>query len=456
MRQKRTNQLSFSHIIPNTTIGRELAAISEILEDNLEILELAERDLVGLKRADTGRTGMTAEQVVRSTILKQYRSLTYEELAFHLGDSRAFRAFARLRMGQCPSSSTLQENIKSLSEETWEGINRIIVRYAKQQGLEKARKVRMDATAVESDIHYPLDSTLLQDGIRIISGCLAQAKKLRPVPMYRFRFSDHKRVTKKCVLKIQNAKNKESREKTYRKLLKIAQQVVDYALEAISVLQDFHSDDLKDMLVARGLADHLERAVLILNRVIDQTHRRVVCKQRVPASEKIVSIFECHTDIIRKGGRDTTYGHKVFLSGGVSGLIMDCVIERGNPSDSERFTSLLERLGGIYKKIPGQIAADGGFASRPNLEWAKQNGVRDMSFSKRKGLSVLEMVKSNWVYKRLKSFRAGIEANISTLKRAFGLTRSTWSGWAWFKQYVWSSVVSYNLGLLARLKLAQS
>ena len=189
--------------------------------------------------------------------------------------------------------------------------------------------------------------------------------------------------------------------------------------------------------------------------MIDQTHRRVVCKEKVPASEKIVSFFECHTDIIQKGGRDTTYGHKVFLSGGVSGLIMDCVIERGNPSDSERFASLLERLRGINQRMPRQVAADGGFASRTNLEWAKENGVRDMSFSKRKGLSVLEMVKSNWVYKRLKNFRAGIEANISTLKRAFGLTRSTWSGWAGFKQYVWSSVVSYNLSLLARLKLAQ-
>lgn len=454
MRQKRTNQLSFSHIIPNTTIGRELAAISEILEETPEMLDLAQGDLLGLKRSDTGRKGMTAEQVVRSTLLKQYRNLSYEELAFHLTDSRAFRAFARLGNGQCPSCSTLQDNIKSLSEQTWEGINRIILRYAKQHGLEKARKVRIDATAVESDIHHPLDSTLLQDGIRIISGCLAQGKALRPVPAYRF--SNHQRVTKKCVLKIHNAKKDKDREKSYRKLLKIAQQVMEYALEAIPVLSDFESGDLKEMLAARGLAERLERAVFLLNQVIDQTHRRVVCKEQVPAREKVVSFFECHTDIIQKGGRQTTYGHKVFLSGGSSGLIMDCVIERGNPSDSERFTSLLERLGGIYKKIPGQIAADGGFASRANLDWAKQNGVRDMSFSKRKGLPVLEMVKSNWVYKRLKNFRAGIEANISTLKRAFGLTRCTWSGWAGFKQYVWSSVVSYNLSLLARLKLAQS
>jgi len=453
MRQKRTNQLTFSHIIPNTTIGRELAAISELLEENPEILDLAQQDLIGLKRSDTGRTGMTAEQVVRSTVLKQYRSLTYEELAFHLGDSRAFRAFARLGMGQCPSRSTLQENIKSLSDKTWEGINGIILRYAEDQGLEKGRKVRMDATAVESNIHDPYDSTLLQDGIRIISRWLTRGKALRPVPGYRF--SDHQRVTKKCVLKIRNAKNDKGRQAPYRKLLQVGEKVVGYALGAIPMLYDFKSSDLMDVLVARSLAEQLERAVSIMSQVIDQTHRRVIGGEKVAASHKIVSFFECHTDIIAKSGRQTTYGHKVFLSGGQTGLIMDCVIERGNPSDAERFASLLERVKALYKRAPRQVAADGGFASRHNLEWAKQEGVRDMSFSKRKGLSVLEMVKSHWVYKRLKNFRAGIEANISTLKRTFGLSRCTWSGWAGFKRYVWSAIVSYNLTLLARLKLAQ-
>lgn len=357
-------------------------------------------------------------------------------------------------MGQCPSGSTLQENIKSLSEETWEGINGIVVCYAQRQGLEKGRKVRVDATAVESNIHDPYDSTLLQDGIRIMSRWLARGKALRPVPGYRF--SDHQRVTKKCVLKIRNAKNEKEREKPYRKLLQIAEAVVGYALEAIPLLRGFESSDLTEMLVARNLAEQLERAVSIMNQVIDQTHRRVIGGEKVPASDKIVSFFECHTDIIAKGGRKTTYGHKVFLSGGHTGLIMDCVIERGNPSDSEQLASLVERIKALYKRAPRQIAADGGFASCHNLQWAKQEGVRDVSFSKRKGLSVLEMVKSHWMYKRLKNFRAGIEANISTLKRAFRLSRCTWSGWAGFKQYVWSAIVSYNLTLLAQLKLTQS
>jgi IS5 family transposase len=104
--------------------------------------------------------------------------------------------------------------------------------------------------------------------------------------------------------------------------------------------------------------------------------------------------------------------------------------------------------------MPRQVSADGGFASKDNLAFAKANQVKDAAFAKRRGLSVLAMVKSQWVYKQLRNFRAGIEAGISVLKRAFGLDRCTWSGWDGFKQYVWSSVVSYNLLAMARTRLA--
>ena len=128
-------------------------------------------------------------------------------------------------------------------------------------------------------------------------------------------------------------------------------------------------------------------------------------------------------------------------------------MERGNPGDTAQFMPLVERQEEIYGRVPRQIATDGGYASKANLAKAKEAGVKDVSFSKKRGLTVLDMVKSNWVYKRLKNFRAGIEANISHLKRSFGLRRCNWSGWEGFKKYVLSSVVSYNLLLLARLKL---
>ena len=189
---------------------------------------------------------------------------------------------------------------------------------------------------------------------------------------------------------------------------------------------------------------------------MDQTERRVLKNEKVPVSEKVVSLFETHTDIIVKGNRKTEYGHKLFVTGGISNLIIDCLIKRGNPADSECFTELLDRQVDYYGRHPRQTTADGGFASKDNLKYAKENCVKDAVFSKKRGLSIKDMAKSNWVYKRLKNFRAGIEANISTLKRAYGLTRCNWTGWEGFKQYVWSAIVSYNLLTIARLQLAKA
>lgn len=133
-------------------------------------------------------------------------------------------------------------------------------------------------------------------------------------------------------------------------------------------------------------------------------------------------------------------------------MILDLVIEAGNPRDSDRLLPMLERHIAFYGHAPRQAAADGGFASRDNLATAKTLGVRDMAFHKKAGLRIEDMVRSNWVYRKLRNFRAGIEADISCLKRAYGLARCTWRGLDHFKSYVWSSVVAYNLVLFTRLK----
>jgi IS5 family transposase len=452
MREKRISQLSIFHTMPRNEVARELEAISRILDDNPRMYELVYRDMVRAKRPDTGREGMTAEQVLRCTILKQYRNLSYEELAFHLEDSHSFRAFSRLGMGQRPGVSTLQENIKELRPRTWEAVNRLIIRYAEAQRMEKGRTVRLDSTAIESNIHYPTDSRLLEDGIRVITRLLIEGRRLRPVSGYRF--SDHRRVAKKRVMAIVNTRSKKVRQKAYRELLEVAGRVVGYATEAISVLDQFQSDDVGEVLRARVLMEKLERALMIFRRVMDQTERRMIRGEKVAASEKVVSFFEVHTDIIEKGGREPCYGHKVYLTGGRSGLILDCQVVRGNPRDSSLFSELICRQEGLYGRVPRQVASDGGFASVDNLRWAKGQGIKDVMFSKRRGLSVLDMVKSHWVYRRLRNFRAGIEASISWLKRTFGLARCTWKGWKSFQQYVWSAIVSYNLHVLGRLKMA--
>jgi IS5 family transposase len=397
---------------------------------------------------------MTAEQVLRCAILKQYRELTYEELAFHLEDSDAFRSFSRLEMGQYPSKSILQENIKAIREETWEAIHRDIIAYVITEKIEQGRTVRVDSTAVETDIHRPKDSTLLADGVRIITRWLTEGKELAPQPAYQF--SDHQRVVKKRVMTILNARKETVREKAYRDLLHYAGLVKGYAMTAIPELASYEGHTLTDTFTGQELARRLERAVRILGKVIDQTERRVFKGEKVPASEKIVSFFEDHTDIIVKGKRDTQYGHKIFLSGGVSTIILGCLIVRGNPADSDQYQSLLEQHKELFGRMPRQVTADGGFASKDNLSFAKEHGVKDAVFAKKRGLSILDMAKSNWVYKKLRNFRAGIEAGISTLKRAFGLDRCTWSGWEGFKKYVWSSIVSYNLLVLARIRLTSA
>ena len=454
MRQKFNSQMNLFAPMARNSIVRELKQISQILDANPRLMDLVFEDLVRASRPDTGRKGLTAEQALRCAVLKQYRQLSYEELAFHLEDSDAFRSFSCLEMGQYPCKSVLQENIKAIREETWEAIHGEILGYAKEEEIETGRVVRVDSTAVETDIHHPTDSTLLADGIRIVTRWLTEGKELVPTP--RYEFSDHQRVVKKRVMTILNARKDKVRQNAYCDLLHYGGLVKQHAVTAIVELASYEGHDLADTYEGRELARRLERAIGILGKVIDQTERRVLKGEKVPASQKVVSFFEGHTDIIVKGRRDTEYGHKVFVSGGASTMILGCLIVRGNPADSDQYQPLLEQHRQWYDRMPRQVTADGGFASRENLAFAKGKGVKDVVFAKRRGLSVLEMAKSSWVYKKLRNFRAGIEASISALKRAFGLNRCSWSGWQGFKRYVWSSIVSYNLLVLARIRLASA
>lgn len=187
--------------------------------------------------------------------------------------------------------------------------------------------------------------------------------------------------------------------------------------------------------------------------MIDQTERRVFKGEGVPSSEKVVSIFESHTDIIVKDRRDAHYGHKVCLCVGASQLITDCLITKGNPADTELTVSMLDRQNEIYGRYPLKAALDCGFASKENLKAAKKHGIKDVCFSKKRGMQVEDMCRSQWVYKRLRNFRAGVEAVISWLKRSLGFDRCTWKGPTAFDSYIWLSVVGANLRTLAAAQI---
>jgi len=426
----------------------ELNAISGILGACPTISDLAMQDLSsGAAKCRSGAHGMSAEQVVRTAIIKQMFGFSYQDLAFHLADSASLRRFCLIGIGDKSfKKSVLGKNIKALSPRTWEEINRCIVEHAKENNVEKGRQVRIDCTVVESNIHAPSDSALLWDSVRVLSRILTKAKEC--FPRSGVVFHDHTRRAKRRMVGIQQAKSKKQRKKKYLDLLQVTRNTIGYSQRAADIL--CHKPDL----VAMAMCDELKHYIDLALRVVDQTEKRVIHGQSVHASEKVVSIFEPHTDIIVKDRRDTFYGHKVCLTGGASNLIVDCVITDGNPADTELTQTMLERQNEIYGRYPLKVALDGGFASKHNLDAAKCMKIKDVCFAKKRGLKVEDMCRSQWVYNRLRRFRAGIESGISWIKRCFGFARCTWKGLRSFKSYVWASIVSANLLTIARKQTA--
>lgn len=430
--------------------ARELEAISDRLDAFPAALELIHRDLTRRVSAKKGRKGMTAEAVLRATVAKQMNQWSYEELAFHLTDSLLYRWFCRIGIAdQAPSTSTLKRNLKRVSAETWETINGLLVGQAADEGIENGRMARTDCTVVETNIHEPSDSSLLWDCVRVLARLARQAQELVRAP-----FTDHRRRAKRRALGIQNARRKEERIQLYEDLLKVVAKTAAFALQAAKALDGFTSGDLLELARAGAIAGQIRHFLELTERVADQTRRRVLEGESVPATEKIVSIFEPHTDIIIKDRRETFFGHKVALTTGRSGLVLDFVVHEGNPADSTLTTAMVERVIELFERPPRQVSFDGAFASKVNLEAIKKLGVNDVCFSKRRSLAIEDMVKSTWVYRKLRRFRAGIEAGISFLKRCFGLDRCAWRGFAGFRAYTWASVVAHNLLVMARHTLA--
>ena len=448
MRKKRTAQASIYEVFAPHDIGRELQAMSDWLDEHREVLDWVARDVRRRGLKPTGRSGLSVESVLRCALLKQHRQLSYEELAFHLYDSASFQAFARLPMHWCPKKSALQRVVSAIRPQTWERINGVLMSSAREDRFEPGERIRIDSTVTDSPVHEPSDSSLLWDGVRVLVRLLEHAQELPGAPaLY---YVNHGRVAKKRARAIRYIRGSKKRTLLYRDLLKVTRATLGY-VEAVAECLE-HAGvwgiEFEDWL---GQAQYYKP---LIERVISQTERRVFDGEAVPASEKVVSLFEPHTDIIVKGSREVQYGHKLNLVSGRSGMILDVVIERGNPVDSQRFVPMLERHAERYGCMPRQAAADGGYASTGNLRVAKGKGVEDVAFHKKRGLAIEDMVKSQWVYRRLRNFRAGIEAGISCLKRAYGLARCTWKGLAHFHAYVWSSVVAYNLSVFARHRLA--
>ncbi len=430
----------------------ELAAISVLLDAEHGLAALVQQDLLArcARQPHTGRPGLSGDQVLRLAIARQLNGWTYAELAFHVADSASYRTFCRLSpLTPAPSKSALAANLRALRPDTLGTLNARLVTSAAARAVEPGRTVRIDSTVVEAAIHPPTDSTLLVDGIRVLLRLLRRAEHLAGFTAYH----QHLQRARRRLLEIQHSAPQATRRRrsAYRDLLTLAQATVAYATCALAHVEALALEMTGPLQRLQQQLAHFEPLV---RQVIAQTERRVLHGEPVPATEKVVSLFEPHVDVLVKDRRETSYGHKIFLTGGASGLILDCAITTGNPADATWAVPMLQRQQRLYGQPPRQASLDGGFASMANLLAAKQLGVADVCFAKRRGLAVLDMVKSSWVYRKLRAFRAGIESGISLLKRAFGLDRCLWKGARGFVAYVRLGVLTANLLILARHQLA--
>lgn len=454
MRKTHRFQVSLTESWIDLGHAKEYAVISHLLDQKPKMAELVLQDLRGSaneQRVDTGAEGLSAEQVLRVLIVKQMEGFSYRELAFHIADSRTFQTFCRFGIAdKLPSKSTLHAAVKCVRAATLEAMHRLLLASAQSEGVETGVKVRMDCTVVESNIHTPQDSELLWDCVRVITRSMSRARKLLGHDVVRF--ANRTRRAKRRRMEILNAKNSKARRHAYRDLLQLTEEVHAMGDTICVQLSGLLAEDHYPRALQRIVED-LEHFLGLTLHVLDQTRRRVLQGEALAAEEKIVSIFEEHTDIIRKDRRATYYGHKICVTGGASSMILDCVVLSGNPADSTLTELMVERQEEIFGRLPREVACDGSFASKDNLKALHAKGIPNVMFSKRRGLAIDDMTESIWIYKRLRNFRAGIEGVISFLKRCFGLDRCTWRSLNSFKSYVWASIFSFNLLTLARHKL---
>ncbi len=301
----------------------------------------------------------------------------------------------------------------------------------------------MDATVVPVAIHPPTDSSLLLDAVRVLDRGLRQSEAVAGFTAYH----RHLRRAKRRAVEIPHLPPHATtrRRQCYRELLQYTAATASYATCALA-----HLEALPPTPARGRVRTHLRTWLPRVAQVLDQTTRRVLHGEAVPADEKLVSLFEAHAAVLVKDRRATYYGHKLFLTTGRSGLILDCAMPQGNPGDVTWAVPLVRRLARVVGHEPRQVSMDGGFASHANLAALKARGVTDVCFAKKRGLAVRDMVRSAWVYDRLRRFRAGIESGISLLKRVFGLARCIWKGAAGFHAYVRTAVLAANLLVLAR------
>lgn len=426
-------------------------AIDQILEANLGILDIAHSDFMRvLSTSEYGRDGYTSEQLHRSIIVMFIEQKGYRDTVILVENSEFLRRFIKLGNKGMMDYTFLCKAYTALSEETWKTINEVLSRYAKKKEKITSGKIRLDTTAYETNIHYPTDSSLLWDSYRTSARLMKEAAdEMRHMGLtHRF----HTRKVKKLALYItrnSDKKDKKVQQKikgTYRKLIDRVKWIVSVGEIAQQLLS--LSGEIKAMATVAELKHYLP----IEKKIINQAERRVMNSEQVASAEKVYSLFEDHTELIKRGkaGKPIEFGHKVLLVETGEKFIIHYQTMPKQRADKELIEESLKAHRKVFRCGPAVLAGDKGFyESREQISELSEK-IETVSICK-KGRRTAEEDRreSTQEFKAGQRFRAGIEGTISVLKRAFKLSRCLYKGFKNFASSVGCAVFCRNLVMLA-------
>jgi IS5 family transposase len=434
-------------------LSAELQKIDAYLEDE-KLYRLIRDDLAKRypKTKETGRHSTPVEVVLRMLVVKRLYSYSYAETERVVRDSLSLRQFCRVYLNDVPDEKTLIRWANVIQPKTLEKFNERIMQLAIERKVTRGRKLRTDGTVVESNIRAPSDNRLLADGVRVLARTVVRARELlqqsvqEPFEDFTQAAKQRARQIGETLRKKTDAAKKIGRQQ-YQELLEMTRKTVESARHIQKQLQELQEPKAKRL--HQILDTFLPRA----EQVIDQTTRRILQGEQVPASEKIVSLFEEHTDIICRGkeSRPVEYGHKIWLNEVEGGLVSHYRILDGNPSDEEQWKPSLKAHLKTFQQPPQQASGDRGLYSASNEQLAQDLGVKHVILPQRghRSKTRLQHEHKAWFVKG-RHWHAGVEGRISVLKRAHDLGRCLAHGLNGFQCWVGWGVIAGNLAVLGR------
>jgi IS5 family transposase len=404
----------------------------------------------------TGRRGMAPDRLLRCCVMKHLKGWSFRDLERELRSNLVYRRFTRFDAEVTPEFTVFSRSFALLSPAVTAEIHQRVVRLACEHGVAQGDKIRTDTTVVESNVHYPTDSSILGDGIRVLSRSLQRiADECKTGAL---EVVDHGRAVKHRLLEISRAAkslteaNQQRMRDSYQKLMGLTRSVVR---QASAVVQRWGKGRLKVVGTVRGVATqigHLRHFLPLVEKVITQTKNRVLGGDS-HVQDKVLSLFEPHTEVIRKGKahKPNEFGRLVRIDEVENGIVSGYQVLVGNPEDSRSWMPALEQHQASFGRVPEMATGDRGFFSAKNEREAEALGVKKVALPARGRLSAkrAEQQKQRW-FRRALRWRAGIEATISTLKHPFSMARATYKGGRGFERYVGWSVITKNLFSIAR------